>query len=301
MRLNGNEQGQRVVSRPVSRPMPGSLLGLAFLALVALASSTTAQEATSSVPGAPDTKASDAGAADASGAEADARAIEETLIAPFVERAKGSLGSGSEGADWLPTLRVLLGDIEGLAASRAPGAGRRRAAVEAAREALISRLAAVMGEPDGRARALKLVTTARKKHDDMRTSRLHQGLMCWCREENWTRTLQGCTDGCAEPQKTLIMTWIAEGYTDEEIIQKMVDHPMGGPKVRALPEAEGWNLVAYWLPFALGAGGIALVAVCLLRFVRPRRKRVAAAAEPASREDEESSERIERELREMES
>lgn len=264
--------------------MLGSLLAGAILVQMTLASSAVAQAASPGAPGAADTKA-----------------IEDTLIVPFVERTKESLGSGSDGADWLPTMRVLLGEIEALAASRSADVARRRSAVEAAREALISRLAASMGEPDGRARALKLVTSAEKKHLDMRISRLHQGLLCWCLKENWTRTLQGCPDGCADPQKNLIMTWIREGYTDEEIIQKMVDHPLGGPKVRALPEAEGWNLVAYWLPFALGAGGIALVAVCLFRFVRPRRRRGVAAAEPASSEDDESSERIEKELREMES
>ncbi|HVR75305.1 MAG TPA: cytochrome c-type biogenesis protein CcmH [Planctomycetota bacterium] len=271
------------MSRPVRTQMLGGLPGGALLVLMALASSEALQEAPPSDPGA-----------------ADARAVEETLITPFVERAKSSLGSGSDGGKWLPTLRVLLGDIEALAASLSADVARRRSTVEAAREALISRLAASMGDPDGRGRALKLVTSAAKKHLDMRTSRLHQGLICWCREENWTRTLQGCTDTCAMPQKTMIETWIAEGYMDEEIIQKMVDHPLGGPKVRALPEAKGWNLVAYWLPFALGAVGIVLVAVRLLRFLRPPRKGE-AAAEPASREDDESSERIEKELREMES
>jgi cytochrome c-type biogenesis protein CcmH/NrfF len=148
-----------------------------------------------------------------------------------------------------------------------------------------------------------LVQAARDEGIQMRRDSLLRGLVCWCPKEEWTRTVAGCAEPCADEQKELVAAWLAAGYTDVEIMDRMVAHPKGGPKVRAAPAASGTNLIGYLAPFAILGAAAVIVAVALRRVVRGRAgevERSAVQAAARSPDDDDIGERIERELREME-
>ena len=212
---------------------------------------------------------------------AGTQAILRELVAPFLAKVKGQLGSAGAAEAYKEQLRVLVGEVDARAATLAAPAARPAIAREA-REKLITGLAEEMGGPgvdgtgidgtDAKAQAQRLVTSALERNREMRTTYLHSSIICWCPKENWTLTLTGCARDCANGQKNLVKQWMNEGYADEEIIDKMVAHPFGGPKVRALPAAEGANLIGYLFPFALLVLAVTLVGLVLRSLVTRRGK-----------------------------
>jgi cytochrome c-type biogenesis protein CcmH len=78
----------------------------------------------------------------------------------------------------------------------------------------------------------------------------------------------------ANDERALIRRLIAQGYTKDEIKQRMVQE--FGPNVLALPRARGFDLSAYLVPIVLGAAGLLAIAVLAVRW-RRRRPRDAAA------------------------
>jgi hypothetical protein len=201
-------------------------------------------------------------AAQEAAAEAPAR-----LVAGFLDGAKASLRSPGDLPALGTRLRPLLVDLD-LAVSKLQSLPERRQALGRARDALSDGLAAILGEATARPAVEDLVKEAFRLHRNRRISSLETSLICWCKEEDWTRTLAGCPEGCAMEQKMLIGAWLDEGATNDEIIERMVQHPRGGPRVRAAPEA--------------------------------MRRRSTTAPVPESRDDV-VGDQIERELKEMES
>ena len=66
-------------------------------------------------------------------------------------------------------------------------------------------------------------------------------------------------------------------FTEQEIVERMVAHPKGGSKVRAVPEATGTNRLGYLAPFAfLAAAAVVLVLVLRSVIRRPSRDHVPA-------------------------
>lgn len=55
--------------------------------------------------------------------------------------------------------------------------------------------------------------------EDGRYSRLTQEVICACPDENWTRTLQSCPDGCANPQKFELRALMDGEKTEQEIVK----------------------------------------------------------------------------------
>ncbi len=221
-------------------------------------------------------------------------------VAGFLQSVKTRLGKPGSEDGFRAQVRVLLRDLESLAASRTADPRARVEEARAARDALVAGLAKEMGSADGRSRAEALVERAAKELRQARIDHLERAVICWCPEENWTRTLAGCAQGCAGEQKTLLREWIDAGATDSEVIERMVAHPKGGPKVRALPEARGANWVGYLTPVALSFAAAALVMVLLrLSVRRGKASSSSARAEPRA-EDDEAARGVEKDLREME-
>lgn len=56
-----------------------------------------------------------------------------------------------------------------------------------------------------------------------RIRRLESYYVCACAKENYTKTLEGCPDACADEQKTLIRNSVREEKSDIQIKRLMVD------------------------------------------------------------------------------
>jgi len=234
---------------------------------------------------------------------------EAPIVQAFLARVKGQLGDASRLESFRADARVVIKDVEAEAAASTGELPRRLEIARNARTALLEGLTAELGGPRKAAAAEAFLAKAAREHRESRTDYLERALICWCTKEDWTRTLSGCPETCAEEQKQLLRKWLDEGATDEEIIDRMVAHPSGGPRVRAAPEAEGSTWVGYLSPAIAALAGLAVLAVLLVRMTRQRPAGPAgapAAATQASgtpsslKGDDEISEQIERELKEME-
>jgi cytochrome c-type biogenesis protein CcmH/NrfF len=132
----------------------------------------------------------------------------------------------------------------------------------------------------------------------LRMKRLQGQVMCACPDENFSRTLANCPDGCADPQKSAIRAQVMSGWPDDRIIAAQIaEH---GPRVRAHP---GWSGAGKWaiiLPFAALAGGAWFAGRVIRRWraagaeERARRQRSRAGTTP------EEIARIERDLESIE-
>jgi cytochrome c-type biogenesis protein CcmH/NrfF len=137
-----------------------------------------------------------------------------------------------------------------------------------------------------------------------RIDHLQSVLICACPTEGWAKTLNGCQEGCAQPQKTAIRAAIKAGKTDQEIIDEQVQ--AFGERVKAIPDSTLSRLVPF---LALSALTVVVLGL-LLRSVRrkgvggagpgrPRRagEPPAAAADPGR--EKELADLVERDLTEM--
>ncbi|MCZ6689252.1 MAG: cytochrome c-type biogenesis protein CcmH [Planctomycetota bacterium] len=128
-----------------------------------------------------------------------------------------------------------------------------------------------------------------------RYTELTQLLACACPKENFTRTLRGCPDTCADPQKEMIKTMLDDGKTNDEILQYMVAQ-YRTPKVLATAPFAGIHLLAYLFPVAfMLAGGYVIFS-----YLRARTDRRASPPEGSPGGDDDAWEKkIEAELKEL--
>ncbi len=171
-------------------------------------------------------------------------------------------------------------------------------------------LTAITDGADDADRALVEAVLQDALDEDVRTRRgyLWQALICWCPNENWTKTLSGCPDACANEQKNLVEDWLIAGYSVEEIVNRMVAHPNGGERVRGYVRPEGIDLLSYFLPLAFFATAVAVAVAFVLRKTRSARQAEegqlasngarAGGAQPRE-DDERWGEEIEKELKDM--
>ncbi len=232
---------------------------------------------------------------------AAAESPETELVSAFLTSIKGRLGSPGGEQSFRSEARVLMAALGDAAARASTALVDRREILRRGREALTSGLSAEIGDSAAKA----FVESAAKEVRQARIDGLERGIICWCPEESWTRTLAGCAQGCAEMQKSLVRQWIDEGSTDSEIVDRMVSHPNGDPRVRATPAAEGSNWVGYLFPAVLALVALALLILALRRMSRGSAALAntpAAAAPSSSSADLDSAigKRIEQELKEME-
>lgn len=106
--------------------------------------------------------------------------------------------------------------------------------------------------------------------------RLEALIMCACKKENWSKTLKGCPDGCADEQKQEVRHLVTEGQSDEAVLNFMVTKYSA--QARAAPLLQGTGLWSYLFPFlSLGIAGIVVIVV-MFRWHRNAQRRNAGAA-----------------------
>jgi len=69
-----------------------------------------------------------------------------------------------------------------------------------------------------------------------RIERLFRHVICACPRENFTKTLAGCPDDCADTQKGMIRAAVKAGKTDQEIFDEQV-RAAGTRQVLSVPES----------------------------------------------------------------
>lgn len=183
----------------------------------------------------------------------------------------------------LPLIPALIGLLPAWAASEGPPS--ETAAAEAGHGAR----AAVILDDD--------LTPEQRE----RVARLFGRILCACPRENWTRTLAGCGEGCADPQRGMVRAAVKAGMSDEAILARQVQI-YGTEQVLALPESPAANILPYAIALALAA----IVIAVLRRSVRRGRKAAgggpaapAAEGRPARDEDRRIADEVERDLEEM--
>jgi cytochrome c-type biogenesis protein CcmH/NrfF len=138
--------------------------------------------------------------------------------------------------------------------------------------------------------------------DLARFERLYGIVVCNCPREDWTKSLTGCPDPCANHQKAEIRQRVTAGWTDEQILGEQ--ERKYGPKAIGRTSALGvTGFLLYAGPFLLLIALVVGVVVVLSRITRPRSAAGAAdqVAAPAAASDDDArwSARIDRELEEM--
>ncbi|MEM7234123.1 MAG: hypothetical protein AAF517_18240 [Planctomycetota bacterium] len=70
--------------------------------------------------------------------------------------------------------------------------------------------------------AATAIDAARKTRNGVRRIALLEKVICWCPKEDWTRSLAGCFENCANAQKSLIDELLDKSFTDDEIFDRMI-------------------------------------------------------------------------------
>lgn len=125
-----------------------------------------------------------------------------------------------------------------------------------------------------------------------RARKLFSEIVCKCPNENWSKSLLNCPDGCADQQKQEILHQIQEGSSDEQIIEFQVRSY--GPRAHGKPD----DVLTYLLPFLTLAGAFVVVGIVFFRWRRSAEEAHAArrVSEPAAADELAA---VERELQEL--
>jgi cytochrome c-type biogenesis protein CcmH/NrfF len=147
-------------------------------------------------------------------------------------------------------------------------------------------------QQDNHARTSTIVLDDLSVENRQRARSVWSHVICSCPKENFSKTLTNCPDGCADPQKQLILAQIQQGLSNDQIFDLQVQQ--WGTKIMAKPD----DALTYALPafFLLACAGVTLFALTSWR-------RNAAAAHAAHHMDvpPEAGElaAVERELEEL--
>ena len=110
------------------------------------------------------------------------------------------------------------------------------------------------------------------------------------------RRIGECTCSQAADQRAEVSRLVAEGKTREQIVEALVAQ-WGSQEVLAEPIDQGFNRMAWLLPYGIGLSGIVLVGGVAVRWSRKRGVPADAPTTPTSRQD--LSDRLDDELREL--
>ena len=122
-----------------------------------------------------------------------------------------------------------------------------------------------------------------------------QGLMCICGDAGCVRKRIGeCECGEAAHEREVIAGMVKEGKTKQEIFEYYIAK-FGGQHVLAEPIDEGFNRLAWFVPYAVGVLGFGMVAWTARRWTRQPRAAHAAAGDGTL--DAELNDRLDDELR----
>jgi cytochrome c-type biogenesis protein CcmH/NrfF len=125
-----------------------------------------------------------------------------------------------------------------------------------------------------------------------RARKLWAEIVCKCPNENWSKSLLNCPDGCADPQKQEILQQILLGWDDQRVIDYQVQ--AYGPRAHGKPD----DLMTYLLPVLMLVGSAVVVAVVFARWKRSAAEAHAQHAGGTPADDAELA-AVERELKEL--
>ena len=131
--------------------------------------------------------------------------------------------------------------------------------------------------------------------DSVTVSDISKQLMCQC--PDCTMVLSDCVCGFQAAMVAEIEQKLAQGQSEEEIIQSFV--AQYGEQVLASPPKWGFNLVAWVLPFAAILAGGGIIYIALKKWVWQGRQSPTTATTEADEKDEEYQRRLEKELKEF--
>ncbi len=243
-------------------------------------------------------------------------AVYEELAGPVVEAYREEFRTAANPNALRTPLRAMIGDIhETVAARLVDDVANRVTVARAVREKFLASIEEIASTPATRGVLHDLFEAALEADRSSRREHLWSVLMCWCPREKWTRTLAGCPDACADEQKSMISTWVAEGRTSDEVVELMVAQPQGGEKVRGYLKATGINRLGYLLPFLFFGAAAVVFGVVLRRVTRKRDESFVPPSDGGDRpdgdrsdggrsdepseEDKHWSDLVEKELKEM--
>ncbi len=144
---------------------------------------------------------------------------------------------------------------------------------------------------------------------EQRINRLFSMVICNCPKENWTLSLNGCPNSCADHQKNEVLAMVKQGKSDEEILNQQIE--WHGPKAVGRIKAKGMSgLLVYGGPFVLLMGALIGVVLFLKSVTNkvlesPKSSPESSSADSTSSdqaltdEDRQLGDAIERELEEM--
>jgi len=180
----------------------------------------------------------------------------------------------------------------------------RKAEIEQVRGVLVRQVSAAV---DDAVRGPTLVAEAIALDYERRKQHHFENFICDCPNEDWSRTLAACWEPCREGQRSAVRQWLEEHFSDEEIVEKMIEK--SGPRV--VHKARTWLSNA--IPYAILAVGIGFVGFIFVGLRGRSQRRQSSGAVEASEGPDESSEsksrdeepdaldqRLEEELRKLE-
>jgi cytochrome c-type biogenesis protein CcmH len=135
--------------------------------------------------------------------------------------------------------------------------------------------------------ALALAAPALASEQHPTLSELEGQVMC----PTCHTTIDQSNSAIANRIRQFIVSRIAAGDTRSQIKQRLVDQ--FGPAVLAAPPRKGFDLLAWWLPFAGLAAAVAVVSAAAWRWARVREP---VAPGPPTRLDPELEQRLDEEL-----
>jgi cytochrome c-type biogenesis protein CcmH/NrfF len=124
---------------------------------------------------------------------------------------------------------------------------------------------------------------------------LQKSIICMC--GTCGRQLVGeCTCGYAAEMRAEIANLVKMGLTREQVLQYYIQK-YGSQEPLAMPVDKGFNRLAWFLPYVLGATGLLVVGVAAIRWSRhPKHSDPTAAPAPAAPSQEDADKQLEARL-----
>jgi cytochrome c-type biogenesis protein CcmH/NrfF len=83
----------------------------------------------------------------------------------------------------------------------------------------------------------------------------------------FTQTIDQHESEASREMRAEVRKWLAEGFSEEQILERYVERY--GTQILAMPPAEGFNRLLYWMPYPVTV--VLLVAVSLTLWIWYRR------------------------------
>ena len=127
--------------------------------------------------------------------------------------------------------------------------------------------------------------------------KLRDEIVCMCGTCGRKRVAE-CTCGTADAMRQEISALVADGKSYDEVVDYYVKK-YGSQEVLAAPIDKGFNRLAWFLPYAVGALGVLLVGGVAVRWTRRGGDRAVTAPPADSAAHQEREARLDDELRDL--